>query len=145
MGLINVSSSTVFIFSILLGVIISVIFDFFMLFNFINKKNRKIIFFSDISFMCIAAILSFLYLLAANYGIFRLYIIIGEAIGFILHRYTLGKLTFKLIKSIYLLISKFYRKIIVQKVVKVFVSIANRIYEYIMKTITNISSLIFEK
>ncbi len=130
MGSMSVSSSNVFLFSILLGMIISIIYDFFKIINFINHKNNKIIFFSDIFFMFIAALISFLYILASNYGIFRIYILFGELIGFIIYRYTLGNLFYNLVISILKFTTKIYRRII-----KLLMNIFNKIYYYISKLI----------
>lgn len=57
---------------------------------FLRTKTAVIII--DIVFMLIASIALFFYSLAALYGYVRIYVIFGALCGFIIYRFTLGKL-----------------------------------------------------
>lgn len=108
----------VFLYSILLGVILSVIYEVIRIMRVwgINKLHQLVI--SDCVFMIFCGFITFLFALAFSRGYVRFYIYIGEAIGFVLYRYTIGELTARLyspiifgIKKILDFICKVFKKL----------------------------------
>lgn len=99
-----ISPIYMFLFSILLGLILSIIFDFFKIINFTFEFNNIIIFIQDILYFGISGVITFIFLLAFNNGKFSFFIILGEIIGWTIWHLSLGnKITYFLSKKIYLL------------------------------------------
>jgi spore cortex biosynthesis protein YabQ len=71
----------------LLGVILSVFFDFFMIINKLLKLDRVRVFFSDILFFIFAGLITFLFTIAFNNGEIRFYIMFGELLGAFIYRF----------------------------------------------------------
>lgn len=106
MGTMIISQVTVFLFAMLLGAFLSLFFDGFRILNVVLKLNLKRIFFEDITYFILSAIITFMYILVMNSGEIRFYIIFGEAIGWLIYRATLGKFIYKIILFIVKLLSR---------------------------------------
>ena len=93
------SQVTIFLFSIVLGAVLSVLFDGFRVVNAVFRANWKRIFFEDIVYFILSAIITFTYILIMNMGEIRFYIIWGELIGWVIYRLTIGKFIYKILLS----------------------------------------------
>lgn len=91
------SQTTFFLLSILLGAILSLLFDGIRVANAVLKDNLKRVFFEDIFYFILSAVVTFIYILIVNMGEIRVYIIVGEIIGWVLYRFTLGNFIFKIV------------------------------------------------
>ena len=89
------SQVMIFLFSAVLGAVLSLLFDFFRVCNALLKVNLKRIFFEDVLYFVLSAVITFLYMLVTNMGEIRFYIIWGEVLGWIIYRITIGKLIYK--------------------------------------------------
>ena len=74
----------VFIRSVGVGFFIALIFGATILMRKFGLRNKIAVFFEDVLFFCIAAFVSFAFLLDANGGVPRGYIFFREAAGFFL-------------------------------------------------------------
>ncbi|MBP0979085.1 MAG: spore cortex biosynthesis protein YabQ [Oscillospiraceae bacterium] len=86
-----------FLRSILLGVILGFVFDVFKILRLLVKHNNIFVFIEDILFFCISAIFSYSFLINISYGQIRLFILIGQLIGFILYKLSVSNFVVKLI------------------------------------------------
>lgn len=85
-----------FFYSILLGVLIGIIYDFLRVIREAIWYGRKPKFYiSDILIFIIAAFLFEIYTLAYGYGQIRYYALLGMCLGFILYLNTFGCITFR--------------------------------------------------
>ena len=89
------SQIVVFFFSMVLGLIFGVIFDFFRIIDIIFNATLRRIFFEDILYFFIMSIMTFIFMLIFNKGDFRVFIVIGELIGFFLWHFTIGRINVK--------------------------------------------------
>lgn len=120
------SQVLVFLFSIVLGLIFGVIFDFFRIIDTISNTSLKKLFFEDILYFFIMSILTFIFMLIFNKGDFRIFIVIGELIGFFLWHFTLGKINVRFFSNILIFLkSKFL--FIVNKLLLPFTKLYNKI------------------
>lgn len=100
-----------FLLSILLGLILSIIFDFFKIMNFTFEFNNLLIFTQDVLYFGISGVITFIFLLAFNNGKMSFFIVLGEIIGWTLWHLIAGnKITYYLSKKIYLL-KKFFNRL----------------------------------
>ncbi len=91
------SQIMIFLFSFILGAFLGLIFDFFKVINSILKANLKRIFFEDILYFTLSAVVTFVYVLIVNMGEIRFYILCGEIFGWLIYRFTIGKLVYKFV------------------------------------------------
>lgn len=75
----------IFIKSIGVGFSIGILYNLFMCLRTVFFKNRFVIIVEDILFFVIACLITFLFILDANFGAGRFYIFAGELIGFVLY------------------------------------------------------------
>jgi spore cortex biosynthesis protein YabQ len=81
-----------FFYAVTLGIILSVLFDFFRTIRISYKHNNIFVFIEDIVFFLISTFLTFMYLMARCNGEFRTYVISAILIGFFIYRITLSKI-----------------------------------------------------
>ncbi len=85
----------VFIKSIALGVLLGGCYDFFRVIRTVFRFGKKLYIASDFIYCLWAGFLGFSFLLNENFGLPRLYIIIGAALGFLAWYFTAGKIIMK--------------------------------------------------
>lgn len=73
----------IFLLSVGFGVLLAFLYDLFRLIHRLIFKSSKGIFFIDLSYCVISSILTFLFLLAVNYGKLRIYLLAGAVLGFL--------------------------------------------------------------
>lgn len=121
MGTTLASQIMIFLFSFVLGSFLGLIFDIFKVVNSILEKNLKRVFFEDILYFILSAFATFIYVLIVNMGEIRFYILSGEIIGWLIYRFTFGRLIYKFIliitRFLYNWISRF-KKYIISKLPK---------------------------
>ena len=88
--------STVFIYSLLSGVVLFLVYDVFLFFRICCIKSKIFCTAADILFMVTASLVTFIVSLAFNNGRVRLFICIGELTGFLVMLFTVGAVTKKL-------------------------------------------------
>ncbi len=97
MGEVTLSSQLIELgFSLLLGVIFCVIYDFF---RALHKKHIKSfigVFFTDIFYWIILLFVTFCFFIIVGGGKMRFYFLLGATVGFLICRFTISKLVFKL-------------------------------------------------
>lgn len=104
------SQIIIFLFSMLLGAFLSLVFDGFRISNAVLKVNLKRIFFEDVIYFILSAIITFTYILVVNSGEIRVYIILGEALGWIIYRFTIGKFVYKIILTVVTFFIKWFSR-----------------------------------
>lgn len=81
MGDVFVFAPLMFLYSIILGIILGIIFNIINGLAKFFKVSSKTLLILDVIFMVIATFLTFIFLLAGNFGMLRLYVILGEILG----------------------------------------------------------------
>ncbi len=97
MGSTVASQLTIFLFSAILGAVLGVIYDIIGVFNAVIKENLVRIFAQDVLYFIVSAVITFVYMLVTNGGEIRIYIVVGEAVGWLIYRATLGKFIYKIV------------------------------------------------
>lgn len=86
----------IFLMAILCGAIMGIINEPFRFLRYIGISDKASVFIQDITFMSVIAFISFFFALCYNKGELRFFILLGELIGFLIFRYTIGLITGKL-------------------------------------------------
>lgn len=100
-----------FLWSFVLGAVISVIYTVVAVIRVISPPSKKQLFVSDLLFMVIAALMNFIFAVAFTEGKVRFYTIFAETISFFAIYFTVGKLAGRAAKSIFRFISTVLYKI----------------------------------
>lgn len=109
---INLSSQiTTFLFSMLLGAIFCVIFDFTRGLRIFGLNSKLAVFITDIIYFLIITFFNFCFLLTRESGQIRGYVFIGEALGFFIFRLIFSQWILAVIKILHLVFSAINRKI----------------------------------
>lgn len=93
MGDVFVVAPLMFVYAIAPGMIIGLIYDITTNASGLLKLSPYACMALDILFMLVAAVVTFIFLLAANFGIIRFYLIAGEAVGFAVYCCTFMRIT----------------------------------------------------
>lgn len=86
----------IFLMSIICGAIMGIINEPFRFLRYMGINDKSSVFIQDIAFMIAIAFISFFFALCYNKGELRFFILLGELIGFLMFRYTIGLITGKL-------------------------------------------------
>ncbi len=121
---------SIFIFALLCGVVLGVINEPFRFLRYIGFNSKTDVFIQDVIFMVLAAFITFFFSLCYNKGDVRAFILLGELIGFLLFRFTVGLLTGKIFYIIYLLFNKIFS--FIKKIIKLFVTILIGFKDFIL-------------
>lgn len=84
----------VFVTSVVLGFILNLIFDFFKIIELLFGKGELKIFIVDVIYFIFCAFISFLYMMVVSAGEIRIFYIAGEAAGWLLSHFTIGRYIF---------------------------------------------------
>ena len=80
-----------FLLSCLIGVGFGAVYDFFRAFRLIFPAGKKAAFIEDGLFFLLFAAVNFLFFLDRSFGRLRLFLLIGEGLGFTVYYFTAGK------------------------------------------------------
>lgn len=100
MGSTVASQLTIFLFSGVLGAALGVIYDIIGVFNAVLKENLPRIFVQDVLYFIVSAVITFMYMLIVNGGEIRIYIVVGETVGWLIYRATVGKFVYKIVLNV---------------------------------------------
>lgn len=99
-----------FLYSILFGIILSAVYDVVRVIRFMGFTKLWQIILSDVVYFFISAVLTFLFSLPFNNGSVRYFVLFGEAVGFILYRFTLGEVMAKVYCFLIRIIRRIFKK-----------------------------------
>lgn len=133
----------IFLLSIGLGFLLGILYDVFYIIRLMITKNKYAIYIQDILYLLVCSFITFLYILALNYGVVRGYVLLGELFGWVIYYLSSGffvinyatKAIYKLkktIKNLFLLIIKPF-KMILTKIYKQILRIYLCFYKKIRK------------
>lgn len=99
-----------FLCSILFGIILSAVYDVVRVIRFMGFTKLWQIILSDVVYFFVCAVLTFLFSLPFNNGSVRYFVLFGEAVGFILYRFTLGEVMAKVYCFLIRIIRRIFKK-----------------------------------
>ncbi len=111
----------IFLYSCLLGCGLAMVYDLFRILRLAFPGGKAAVFIEDGIFVIIATLATFVFCVNFCNGYFRVFVAIGEILGFILYYFTVGVLVFRAAKSIIngvKAVLRFLHRILVKPVVK---------------------------
>ncbi len=115
-----------FLVSVQLGIILSIIFDFFRAYRKFKKFSNKIVYIQDFIYIVIITVIAFYIYLYESNGAIRFYYFIGISLGSIIYFYSISKYT---VLSFIKIISTFDKAI--KKFIKIMMIPVKWIYKII--------------
>lgn len=101
MPVLSIAEQTrIFLLSCGTGFLLGSVYDIFRFLRLAFSIKKRAVFIFDISFSLLATFISFIFILTANKGEVRWYIIAGEIIGLVIYYFALGEVVLKLFKNI---------------------------------------------
>jgi spore cortex biosynthesis protein YabQ len=107
----NVSQSEqtlIFLASLGVGFLLGVLYDFLRALRLSFARGKVAVIIFDLLYFFMVAFFSYIFILAANKGEVRSYIIIGELLGAVFYYFSLGFALMKLTDKFVLLLNRFY-------------------------------------
>ena len=101
----------IFLYSLVLGLILGIIYDIFRIFRLTFNVKKWGIFFQDILYFITISLVSFSFIIIFNKGEVRYYIIIGQLIGGVIYYISLGRIVYKYSKNLLWHINRFFRNL----------------------------------
>ena len=102
---------TYLFYSLILGIIVGVIYDFLYLFPVILNKKSKHTLLTDFIFVLIWGLMSIVFTYDKNDGIYRWYCYMGSGFSFFIYRISVGKVVTKIQETIFFYIYLFFNYI----------------------------------
>ena len=84
-----------FLFSLLTGAALGVFYDVFRVLRIAIRPGKAAIVIQDAIFFVVCGAVTFVFMLTENYGQIRIFLILGELMGFMLYYFTIGALVIK--------------------------------------------------
>ncbi|MGN0475809.1 MAG: spore cortex biosynthesis protein YabQ [Ruminococcus sp.] len=128
---------TVFLISLLWGVLIFVLYDINRFLRYIFSNHKYVIILLDILFMILCAVIVFLFSLAYNFGKPRIYMLIGMALSTLALRFTLGKLSLVIFVKLFSIFS-----VIIQKIYLFFKKLLTKLLKSFASLVYNLGVII---
>ena len=129
MGISLAAQTAYFLWSLVLGLVLGVLYDALRAARMITGAGKKCVMVSDILFFTVCGVLTSLFALPFNKGSVRGFILFGEAAGFLAYRLTLGSVMGKVYAF-----SAHHIRGFVQKIRK----ILEKIFIYLLKAIATV-------
>ncbi len=92
--------SGVFLYAVLCGLVIGGVYDVFRIMRAVWCGGRTRMFFDDVLFCVLSAILFAVFCFNASFGVVRLFLALGVLFGFFTYRFSIGLLTVPLVKKL---------------------------------------------
>lgn len=111
----SISQYLCFVYSMLMGVVLGLIYDFFKIDRIVFKRKKLFVFCEDLLFWLISAFIFFSFSVVFSNGQIRGYLLFGSFLGFLLYRLTLSRILILIIipiKRIINIIKQFNLKVI---------------------------------
>lgn len=97
-----------FLWATVLGAAFCMLYDLFRARRRTGEENAALMSAEDILFSIFAAVITFLFLLVFCCGQIRAFVLLGEALGFILCRLTVSRIWLKLSESVFRVLRRFF-------------------------------------
>ena len=91
----NIAQISTFFYSLCLGVMFCILYDFFRALRMAIKFSDIVIFFQDIVYFFVISVITFVFLLSLTNGEIRGFVIFGILIGFLVFYFTFSKMLLK--------------------------------------------------
>ena len=122
------AQTTSFLYSMALGVVLSVVYDIFRIIRVAFGGKKTAVFIEDLIFSLVALVLTFVFVIAFNNGELRFFVLIGELLGFVVCHYTIGKIIIGFSRAIINAVRWFF-KLVFTPISKMFKKILPKIKE----------------
>lgn len=128
-----------FLFSLLFGVMISSLYDLVRILRLSGFNRLWQIILTDILYFFVCAVLTSLFAMPFNRGSVRYFVLFGEAVGFIVYRFTLGEL----MTSVYSFFIRIIRNLI-KKSLKILRVFLNKVLKLNRFVVYNVGGIIYK-
>lgn len=125
MGLYQTFHPLVFLWSLLWGVYIYLVYEALHFVRIMLGERKAVTIICDLLFMVVSDIFMFIFSLAYNFGQLRIYMLIGAFLSFVFLKLTVGRLILTIFKWFYKLISRISKNLL-----KFFKKLTNKLLKF---------------
>jgi len=80
------------------GFLLGALYDMFRLLRMTFFSRAAWVFIQDVAYFSLAAVFSFMFILTVNYGEIRVYLLAGEALGWLIYHFSIGEIVMRVSK-----------------------------------------------
>lgn len=108
----------IFFYSLGFGFLLGILYDVFRTLRMIISRSKGFTFFMDLLYFAVCAVLTFCFIMVVDSGKVRIYVALGEALGWLIYYFSFGAIAIKVsgavvrgVRSAFSAISKPFRRI----------------------------------
>lgn len=105
------AQTEIFLLSLGFGFLLGVLYDIFRTLRLIISSSAGFTVFADIMYFLLCTFLVFCFNLVVDNGKIRLYVLLGDLLGWLIYYFSLGEISLKISNSIILLVKSFFRAV----------------------------------
>lgn len=98
----------IFLYSLGFGFLLGILYDVFRTLRLIISKAKGFVFFMDLLYFALCAFLTFCFIMVVDSGKVRLYVALGEILGWMIYYFSFGSIALKVSSAV----TAFFRRII---------------------------------
>lgn len=85
----------IFFYALGFGFLLGILYDFFRTLRLIISRSKSFVFFMDLLYFAVCAFLTFCFILVADSGKIRVYVALGEVLGWMIYYFSFGAVAMK--------------------------------------------------
>ena len=118
----------IFLCSLGFGFLLGILYDVFRILRIIFMKSKSFTFFADLLYFAVCAFLTFCFIMVVDSGRVRLYVALGEILGWLIYYFSFGAIAIRLTNAV-----AHFLKYVFNTVSKLFKRIFGRIFSKLKK------------
>ena len=111
MGFTNIEQVQELFLSCGMGFLLGAYYDVFRILRCVLRPGAVRVFWQDLLFFVTAALMTFLFAVAVNDGVLRVYVFAGLVAGFFAYRYTVGRAVVRFVTTLIALLTRLGRRL----------------------------------
>lgn len=108
----------IFLYSLGFGLLLGILYDVFRIPRLIFIRSKSFVFFADLLYFAICAFLTFCFIMVVDSGRVRLYVALGEILGWFIYYFSFGAIAIRVtdaaarfFRGVFRSVSKFFKRI----------------------------------
>ncbi len=97
----------IFLYSLGFGFLLGILYDVFRTLRLIISRSKGFVFFADLLYFAVCAFLTFCFIMVVDSGRVRLYVALGEILGWFIYYFSLGAIAIRFTNAV----TAFFRRI----------------------------------
>lgn len=98
----------IFLYALGFGFLLGILYDIFRTLRLIISRSRGFVFFMDILYFAVCSFLTFCFIMIVDSGRVRIYVAIGEILGWLIYYFSFGAIAMKTTNAVVVFVKRFF-------------------------------------